>query len=478
MLMVKNIFKDMILRQFIGTTIREYLKEQEMLNEGSSDILYHFTYTGSLLNILKTNEFNLTSAIGSTSDYSVNNKRFYYFSTTRSKSSGYIKGDVKIVLDGRKIKENNKIIPVDYWQWSKNRSDWDSDSSYINALKSSEQEDRIVSDKAIIPNAIKYIIEIHINVNQVSNSLKEVIEICKNNNIKVYLYDNKENFLNQTKAINNIDFSNIIDDGYEGYEERDYFDYDIASLLVYNDIDNYNKITKHLDDVDKIKKLDDILKERTYNNFRVGAFYFNDGISTINSSLKNIRYKPNKEAKYLIILLTKDFKKYGVTNIKDYLLKKQFKGKKTLNEYKKELRNYLVSLMMNDYPDGLDKYFQRYIEIDGKYYNHGYESEEIIKVLYKYINKIKEYLNNEIFSEKQDIFTYWYSLDRDYIYKYIGIDSIKLSDEINITDSYYDVEDIDSNFIELIKYYLISPINNGYYDKIKTLKAEYETQFV
>jgi hypothetical protein len=468
----------MRLREFIERRVRAYLKEEEILNEGASDILYHFTYTDNLLNILKTNEFSLTSVVGSKSDYNLNQNKFFYLSTTRSKSSGYIKGDVKIVLDGRKLKYNNKIVPVDYWQWSKNRNDWDSDSSYINALKS-EQEDRIISDKPTIPNAIKNIIEIHIYINKVSNVLKEIIEICKNNNIKVYLYDNKENWLNQTKAINNIDFSNIIDDNYsedDSYKERDYFDYDIASLLVYNDIDNYNKITKHLNDADKIKKLDNILKERTYNNFRVGAFYFDDGINYLNSSLDNIRSKSNKESKYLIFLLIKDFKKYGVNNIKDYLLKKQFKGKKTLNDYKKELRSYLVTLMLNEYPDGLDRYFERYIEIDGKYYNHGYESEEIIKVLYEYINKIKEYLDDKIFNT--DIFKYNYVLDKDYIKKYIDFDNIKLSDKINITDSYYDIKNIDSDFKDLIEYYLIMPIYNEYYDKIKTLNAEYESQFV
>ena len=468
----------MRLREFIERSVREYLKEEEILNEGASDILYHFTYTDNLLNILKTNEFSLTAAVGYKSDYNINQNKFFYLSTTRSKSSGYIKGDVKIVLDGRKLKYNNKIVPVDYWQWSKNRNDWDSDSSYINSLKS-EQEDRIISDKPTIPNAIKNIIEIHIYIYKVSNVLKEIIEICKNNNIKLYLYDNKENWQNQTKAINNIDFSNIIDDNYsedDSYKERDYFDYDIASLLVYNDIDNYNKITKHLNDADKIKKLDNILKERTYNNFRVGAVYFDDGINYLNSSLHNIRSKSNKETKYLIFLLIKDFKKYGVNNIKDYLLKKQFKGKKTLNDYKKELRSYLVTLMLNEYPDGLDRYFERYIEIDGKYYNHGYESEEIIKVLYEYINKIKEYLDDKIFNT--DIFEYNYVLDRDYIKKYIDFDNIKLSDKINITDSYYDVKNIDSDFKDLIGYYIILPINNEYYDKIKTLKAEYESQFV
>jgi hypothetical protein len=466
----------MQLREIIKTSIRNYLNEQHILNEGSSDILYHFTYTSNLLNILKNNELSLTAALGYSSDYNVNKNKFYYLSTTRSRSSGYKKGDVKIVLDGRNIKQNYKITPVDYWQWSKDRNDYDSNSAYNSALTSLEQEDRIISDNAIIPNAIKYIIEIHIYVDRPNTTLMNIIDNCKNNNIKLYLYDNKENWLNQIKPIsNNIDFSNIKDN--DSYHEHVYFDYDIASLIAYNDVDNYNKITKYLNNVDEIKKLDDTLEKRTYNNFKKGAIYLDDGINYINSSLHTIRGKPNKEFKFLLLLLTKDLKKYGVNNIKDYLLKKQFIGKKTLFEYKKKLERYLVSLMMNELPEGLNSYFNRFIEIDGIYYNHAYDSDEIIKVVYKYIAMIKEYLNSQIFSEKNEIFNYNYYLGDDYIKKYIDFENIKLTKEINITDSFYEnLDDIDSYFKELIYYHLIWPINRNYYDKIELLKSEYEAQ--
>jgi hypothetical protein len=466
----------MEIRKFIEEAVRECLNERQILNEGSSDILYHFTYISNLFNILKKNELSLTSTIGSKSDYNVNKNRFYYLSTTRSKSSGYKKGDVKIVLDGRKIKQNNKITPVDYWQLSKNRNDYDSESAYSSALTSLEQEDRIVSDKPIIENAIKYIIEIHILIHTPNTELMNIINICKDNNLKLYLYDNKKNWLNQIKPISDdIDFSNIEDD--KGWGERVYFDYDIASLIAYNDVDNYNIITKYLNDVDKIKLLDDTLKKRTYNNFRIGATYLDDGINYINSSLSRIRRYADKGSKFLLLLLTKELKKYGVNNIKDYLLKKQFKNKKTLNDFKKDLYNFLNSKMISELPDGLDKYFRHYIEIDGKYYNYAYDSDEIIKVVYKYITKIKEYLHSQIFSEENDIFKYSYFLDGDYIKKHIGFENIKLTKEINITDSFYDnLNDIDEQFKILISQYIIWAIDNSYYDKVKSLKSEYESQ--
>lgn len=466
---------------FIATTLSDFLKEQKIF-EGASDILYHFTYTDSLLNILIENEFSLTSAIGSSSDYNINKKKFFYFSTTRSRSTGFKKGDVKIVLDGRKLKNNNKITPVDYWAWSKDRKDYNTDNDYSNALQSTEQEDRIVSDKATIPNAINYINEIHIFndplvINNVNKRLKQIIDICKENNITLFIYDNKQNWLNQIKPISNdIEINTEDESDTDEKYNSDYFEYEIASALAYNDLDNYNIIKNYLNDDEKIKKLDKVLKDRIDRCFRINSFYFDDGITSINNDIGNIRKKSDKNSKFLLLLLVKEFKKYNVQTIKEYIKKKQFTNKKTLEDYKKDLKKFLVSKMLSEYVDGLDYKFNNYIEIDGKYYNHGYDSEEILKVIYDYIIKIREYLDSVIFSE-DDIFKYFYTLDGDYIKKYIGFEDIKLSDKINITDSYEDVEDIDKKFKDLIYLYLIQPISASYYEKIQSLKDEYSNQF-
>jgi hypothetical protein len=470
---LKNIQKANILSE------QRYLesKIKNILNEGSSDTLYHFTSAQNLLNILNSDELSLTSTVGSKSDHNVNKNKFFYLSTTRSKSSGYKRGDTKIVLDGRKLKYNNKIIPVDYWQSSKNRADWDTDNAYIDSLKSSEQEDRIISDKPVIPNASSYILAIHIYINYVNETLKNIIELCESKNIKIYLYNNKKNWLNQIKPIeNNIDFSNITDtENHYNYKES--FDYDIASLIAYNDVDNYNLMSQYLDNPEKVKRLDNTLKTRTTNNFNVNSRYLDDGINYINSSISNIRSKPDKDSKFILSLLVKDFKKYGVNNVKDYLSKKQYKNKNDLNYYKEQLRNYLVLQMLNEYPDGLNRYFHRFIEIDGEYYDKTYESEKFMEVVYNYINKINGYLKNQIFSDQNNIFEYNYVLDRDYIKKYIDFNNLKLTNEINVTDSYFDMETLNEDFKTFVDYYLLSPIDQNYYDKIKSLYSDYKQQF-
>ena len=79
----------MNINELINNTIIDFLNENEILDEGASDVMYHFTNSGALINILRTNEFILTAAVGSVSDFSINKNRFFFFSTTRSKSSGY-----------------------------------------------------------------------------------------------------------------------------------------------------------------------------------------------------------------------------------------------------------------------------------------------------------------------------------------------------------------------------------------------------
>jgi hypothetical protein len=308
------------LKEFIRTTIRELMNEQ-MLNEGSSDILYHFTNQNSLLNILKTNEFSLTSVFNGETDYEINNKKFFYLSTTRSRSSGYRSGNVKIVIDGRKIKHNNKIIPVDYWRNSKNRNDYETNNDYIYALKSSEQEDRIISDNPIIKNAIKYIISIHILIyeHNINNDLKNIIDVCNNNNIELFLYDNDKNWLNQLNHIdNNLKWVFKNDDS----DNETEFKYDVASLLAYKDNGNYNIIVNFLNDSDKINEFDKTLKDIKYKLDDIIKYsdFTSNSLDKIKHSLYQISKKPNYNSKFLLSLLVKSFKKHGVSNIDDYIL--------------------------------------------------------------------------------------------------------------------------------------------------------------
>ena len=64
---------------------------ENLINEGSSDILYHYVDPTYILEIIENNRLNTIAAMGSDTDYNLNKNKFYYLSTTRSRSSGYKK---------------------------------------------------------------------------------------------------------------------------------------------------------------------------------------------------------------------------------------------------------------------------------------------------------------------------------------------------------------------------------------------------
>jgi hypothetical protein len=184
-------------------------EELQNLFEGLSDIIYHFTHISNLISILKLNKFATSSNLGSNADRWKDKGKFYFFSTQRTKGmSGYGSrhGTVAIVLDGRKLNQNFKGFPTDYWNWSKKRSDYDSINRYIDVLKSSELEDRIVTDKPYIDNASSYIKEIHIEAKRETQNfvnteqVNEIVGLTSQYNIPVYFYVDENNFKLQNKA--------------------------------------------------------------------------------------------------------------------------------------------------------------------------------------------------------------------------------------------------------------------------------------
>jgi len=197
------------------------IKLKNILNEGLSQILFHFTNIGNLINILNENKFRTNKSF-----QRINGKFIdmgYFFSTTRIRSSGFYGANdmsVCIVLDGRKLNTKYKGTPFEYFQdlsyFSKTKKYTQKD--YIDALKQLEQEDRIVTTKPDIPSAISYIIEINLlipkNLSSKDdlyghyNTFKTAIFLCEENNIPVFVYDEKKYFKYNIKS-KAIDFNQI-----------------------------------------------------------------------------------------------------------------------------------------------------------------------------------------------------------------------------------------------------------------------------
>ena len=163
----KNEGKTIIISEKQAQILKEHI-----LNEGISNIVYHFTSIDSLYGIVINNKFYLKSGIfGSGSDLG-GGKRMFYLSTTRNRNAkeGYSfmgKTSVRITLDGEKLAQKYHGQPFNYWgDGSLGRM------KYLNPEKvgmskrwgvgvsrhaEDETEDRIWSYKSTIENALSYI---------------------------------------------------------------------------------------------------------------------------------------------------------------------------------------------------------------------------------------------------------------------------------------------------------------------------------
>jgi len=174
----------------------------KQLTEGLSSVLYHTTFLKNVASILETDEFRLTPSFKNSAEFRIGSKKLFFLSTSRAKDNDYnntkfanafFSDEIAciLVLDGKALSNNYSGNPVDYWQTY--------DKKYLS--KKTEMEDRIYSDKPIIPNAKRYIREIHVLFKDGEISLRDrkyVIEL-KKSGIPIWLYDEEYTFEYQIK---------------------------------------------------------------------------------------------------------------------------------------------------------------------------------------------------------------------------------------------------------------------------------------
>ncbi|MFW6243064.1 MAG: hypothetical protein ACOC2W_02800 [bacterium] len=292
----------------------------KLINEGITDIVYHFTYIPNLINILKTNKFMLTPVMGGESDENDYTKgRYFFLSTQRSKGmSGYgaLNGNVCIVLDGRKLSHNYKSIPIDFW----------SDTIH----KSDEMEDRIVSDKPQIDNAKKYIIEIHVLGTDHSNDEINAIE-GNSNDIIVYYYDNEKDYrlLNKNNAIqgNKLKPNDNKNDGVRKRNEFYHLFLEIAPIILIDGNKRkeiFNLLKEYLDSIGsseafteithKIYDKVDEIKNKSYSEIYINGIY-----QSVKATVHNNRGNSNPYYRELLKILVSDMKKHKTQKLDDYI---------------------------------------------------------------------------------------------------------------------------------------------------------------
>jgi hypothetical protein len=319
--------------------MKTFIKNRlNILIEGMTDVVYHFTNIDILLNILNEDKFNISTNIGSKSDLDTSKGKFFFFSTTRSKKAGFTKGNVKIVLDGQKLNQNYKAFPMDYWQYSTNPKDWgDVDynprdrASYIQGLKSKELEDRIVTDKPTIDNAYKYILALHVvlDAHTISytkkTTIQRMINQAKEKNLPLYFYSNKENWLNQTQPIDPLTLDGFRDESEEGYISNDrgvaYRLGRVLALLAYKDEINKRKIIQTFGkDNEFANWLDDQIQKDSGNYLSYpNKFNMSEYTTVIGNQIHNNRSNADTDARKVFIMLAQDMKKLGAVDLVNYI---------------------------------------------------------------------------------------------------------------------------------------------------------------
>lgn len=190
------------------------MKIVDLLTEGLSPILYHYSGIHTIVNILKTNTIKLSSSLSKKIESDYSKGKYFYFSTTRSRVGSYhFSHDMKqslqhtvalLKLDGRALSSVVSGGPSDYWG---------RDFRLASPTKH-EMEDRILSDKPEIPNAKKYILSVECFYNEDDqpkydagrhNQIKEVVTLCLEMGIEVNLYLTQQDFITGKRALKGQD---------------------------------------------------------------------------------------------------------------------------------------------------------------------------------------------------------------------------------------------------------------------------------
>lgn len=474
----------------IEEQVSNYLQENELLNEGISDIAYHFTNYSNLLDILKNNEFILSNALSSPREEVLNKGKFYFLSTTRSRKSGFSIGPVKLVLDAKKLSEKYKILPVKFF-------------TNIRDSRGSEQEDRVISNSKIIPNATSYIKEIHMEaLSSGTNYKKYMMKLISNieiRDIPYFVYKYRADFLDQTNSLKGKDLArllptqnmvdkNTVSDSNIPYSELLYkcFSRDIvgfSALLSINNANNLNSIKnylrKHSEDELKYKKMErklhktisdlETVRDENYNSF----FYF------ITETLVHVRanYKCREFEIFLYKLLSKEIESKKVKNAFDYFFIKKYKTNKSLSQYKFELETYLISILNKAARVSFEKRFPYWVSTPSGRYENALESPEIATLKRNIVNgfakEIKESLKSSFFDFDSD-----FKFEIDYL-EMIPSFPMKASDEYNKQLPYkLDLNNVNSKKILneiLFEIYLdiSSKLEFASINKIAQFKKEY-----
>lgn len=462
----------------------KYIKHFESL----TDTIYHFTFANKLINILKTNQINLTPIFGTNADLEINHGKMFTLSLTTSRSSniGYAASLpkqelVRITFDGRKLNYIFKSKRVDYWQHSKDPKSYDKIDSndpkvlknfYKHISRQNELEDRIISDKNTIKIANKYIHKIEI-LNIDIEKAETIKWYCDSLNIPIYVYD-QEKYFDASYIDKAIKIKPKLNDIKSDRNEPLFYIENILGLLTYKDPELetkiFNDISKNFNiDIDALKKKNEDIKNKNNYYLNIGDFYVTDKVYALSANIHNLKSTTNELFRYIIHQFALDMKKNKSKNIKEYITYKIWKGKKTQKDFNKELNDKIQNLIDKTYSNELSERKISYYDENGNYHDNIFDYKPISDILNEYVSNIKNYCSNYIL-KNDDMFKYNYVLSTSELKKLlIGIDE-------EIKNIIYDYDNISIDDIKSVVQNIIWEIDNIYYKEIESIQKKFYNQ--
>lgn len=339
-----------VLKEYQTSSDHRLMEMPENLIEGLSDIVYHYTYTGNIPNILVTDKLNTSNNIGTTADAQKDKGRKFYFSMQRTKGkSGYAKAhgsDAVLVLDGRKLMSRYKGAPIDYWNWSMAKKDWDDNNAYIQALQSKELEDRIFTDEPYIEKASEYIKEIHIDLSKPwylkKSKADDIEKFAKHVGIPVYFYDDKNQYQLQNKANAkpladiNTEFKDENEEEYDRESNDFYWMFKEFVPYIFYDTKYESEFWKlfkkflksrykerefdtYKQEIDKrVQEVSDFYRKEGYRYW----FYLQDKYRSWMADFHNRKSSTDPYYREFLRLLVRDMRDFNADDLKSYLISK------------------------------------------------------------------------------------------------------------------------------------------------------------
>lgn len=191
----------------------EILREQ-ILKEGLTDIVYHFSAVGNAVGVFKDNAINASPVFGEEEELSKG--KYYFISTTSTKDpkSGFastMKNNyiplVCFNLNGREINNRYKSVRVDYFSSLEDEEDGNVNKETVK----DEMEDRIIMNEPSLSPLSKYVIEVHVEYSEdiEGDTYLYLKKKADELDVPIYFYDEEKNFASQNKQ-KSIDINELL----------------------------------------------------------------------------------------------------------------------------------------------------------------------------------------------------------------------------------------------------------------------------